>query len=250
MIIGLDVSHWQGVMDWAKAASAGAQFAFLKAGGCGTDGINYVDKQWADNILEAPTWMPCGSYWYFQPNKSTPAAQADYYCAIIKDKPLFLPPVIDIETNGGIGAVAVKDKVKNFAYRIKANLGQFPMIYTRSTFWNPSVGDSELWEILDLWIARYTTASHPWGSSSTLKPRDWSTYQFWQFSADNNGRGAEFGAKSASIDIDYFNGSFEDLQKRYRTGANAANPGINNVTVSSYGKEGDNWYINLSLSLS
>ena len=69
--------------------------------------------------------------------------------------------------------------------------------------------------MLDDWIARYTTLPLPWGNpgdSASLKPRDWDSWVFWQFSADGNGRGPEFGAQSASIDLNYFNGDETDFR--------------------------------------
>lgn len=251
MILGIDVSRYQGEMNWAKAAAAGAQFAFLRAGFMGTAGTLNLDSQWINNISEAPKWMPCGAYWYFLPQFNA-KEQADYFISLIKDKPLYLPPVIDVEASGNQFPSVIKDKVKTFVYRVKEVLAQYCTIYTRASFWNPNVSDSELWEELDLWIARYSTVlDHPWGSSTVYKPRDWSTWQFWQWSADGNGRGAEFGAQSASIDIDRFNGTLEDLQKRYKIAAGgASNPSIASAFIKSYGKEDDDsWYITVGLGL-
>jgi GH25 family lysozyme M1 (1,4-beta-N-acetylmuramidase) len=67
-------------------------------------------------------------------------------------------------------------------------------------------------KLLELWIARYTSKGKPWGNilpwpdSPRIKPRDYDDWDFWQWSADGNGRGAEFGASSRSIDLNYFNG--------------------------------------------
>jgi len=209
-----------------------------------------MDEQWINNIAEAPKWFPCGAYYYFLPQFDA-VMQADYFISVIRSAPLWLPPVIDVEQDGGLTPTAVKTKVKTFIYRVKEVMAQYCMVYTRSSFWNPMVADSELWEELDLWIARYsTTLTHPWGSSTTYKPRDWSTWQFWQWSADSNGRGAEFGAQSASIDIDRFNGSIEDLHKRYRIpDGGASNPSIASAFIRSYGQDEDGWYINVGLGL-
>jgi GH25 family lysozyme M1 (1,4-beta-N-acetylmuramidase) len=69
-----------------------------------------------------------------------------------------------------------------------------------------------VWDFVDLWIARYTSKRKPWGNllpwpdSPAIKPRDFDDWLFWQYSADGNGKGPEFGASSKSIDLNWFNG--------------------------------------------
>ncbi|HRS66976.1 MAG TPA: GH25 family lysozyme, partial [Spirochaetia bacterium] len=44
---GIDVSHWQGTIDWNKVKAAGIQFAIIKAGG--SDAGTYTDSKWEAN---------------------------------------------------------------------------------------------------------------------------------------------------------------------------------------------------------
>jgi hypothetical protein len=62
-----------------------------------------------------------------------------------------------------------------------------------------------IWEKLGYWVARYIDLDHPWGDGKYI-PAYYLDWLFWQFSARGTGRGAEFGAQSKSIDLDYFNG--------------------------------------------
>ena len=55
--------------------------------------------QFETNARVAPDHMPVGYYWYFRP-QFDPAAQAEYFCNLIKDKKFSLPPVLDLETDG------------------------------------------------------------------------------------------------------------------------------------------------------
>ena len=58
-----------------------------------------------------------------------------------------------------------------------------------------------------LWAARYKgDLNGPW-SDGRYTFRDWDTWDVWQFSANGNLRGAEFGMRSKSVDLDWFNGS-------------------------------------------
>ena len=215
MIPGVDVSKWQGLMDWLECLDAGAKFAFIRAGSCNAlTGQCYEDYLFKENSgyyedhQGAPDLMPVGFYWYFRPNLN-PTQQADYFCNLIKDVDWRLSPVMDIETTGGLGQAAVGDACAEFVTRVHEKLDVWPLIYTRGYFWNDRVAYRSIFDECDLWVARYTSQPKPWGNAgdeSKLAPNYWTDWTFWQYSADNNGRGAEFGATSKSIDLDYFNG--------------------------------------------
>ncbi len=212
MILGIDVSKWQGVMDWQKAALAGAKFAFIRAGSINNvTGECYTDYQFERNAELAPEYMPIGFYWYFRPNHD-PLKQADYLCNLMDGKSWVLPAVEDLETSGSLSAAKVTESAAEFALRIYQNLDLLPLLYSRAYWMNRNTVPDDFMKLLDLFIARYTFKGKPWGNILPypdlpgFKPRDYDTWKFWQFSADGNGRGAEFGAKSKAIDIDYFNG--------------------------------------------
>jgi GH25 family lysozyme M1 (1,4-beta-N-acetylmuramidase) len=57
---GIDVSHWQGDIDWAKVKAAGIQFAIIKAGG--SDAGFYTDPRWEENYRRSKSkWNCCRS---------------------------------------------------------------------------------------------------------------------------------------------------------------------------------------------
>jgi len=211
-LLGIDTSKWQGDMDWQKCDAAGAKFAFIRAGSIdNVTGECYTDYQFIRNASLAPEYMPVGFYWYVRPNHD-PEKQADYFCDLIKDEQWKMSPVMDLETSGGLYPNQVTDSAAKFVLRINENLGLLPILYSRGAWLNTNTLTDDLMMLLDLWIARYTTKGKPWGNIlpypdyPSIKPRDYADWKFWQFSADGNGRGAEFGAKSNSIDLDYFNG--------------------------------------------
>jgi len=233
-VLGVDVSHWQAKrdvvpavhMDWEKCKQAGAQFAYIRAGSVTKiSGDLYEDFEFRYNSEAAPGLMPIGYYWYWRPNFSS-LLQADFFCGLIEGKDWRLPPVVDVETTGGLSAGAIADRLVNFCEDVWDGLGEWPVIYTRGSFWNPTasgpgVGDHPLWASLDLWVARYANLPEPWGNpgdSPVLRPRHWNDWLFWQFSADGNGRGAEFGAQSRSIDLDYYNGNQDDFDDEFGDG--------------------------------
>jgi hypothetical protein len=99
-------------------------------------------------------------------------------------------------------------------------------MYGRAYWLNKHTVPDDLLKLLGLWIARYTTKGKPWGNilpwpdSPSIKPRDYDDWLFWQYSADGNGKGKEFGASSKSIDLDYFNGD----EAAFYAYANNTNP--------------------------
>ena len=214
-IRGIDVSKWQGKMNWKKAHKAGIHFAFIKAGGAGYYG-NYEDIQFKRNADEcAKHSIPVGYYWYFDPTIDA-IDQADYFWELVKSKPRNLPLVLDLETSKGLSAKKVTNQAVSFSLRLKEHSKRYPILYSRASFLNVSTVKSPHWSKMELWVARYTVRRKPWGNSgdsSSLKPAHWDQWVFWQYSADGNGRGAEFGAESKSIDLDYFIGNAESFSQ-------------------------------------
>lgn len=208
---GIDVSKWQGEMNWSIAGSK-VDFAFIRAGSITAYSAEiYEDDQFIRNSGLAPEHINYLSYyWYFRPQYKV-LEQADFFCNLIGDSFMSLRPVADVENTGGLTPDKVASAVQVFCNRIYENLSVWPSIYTRASFWNPYVADRDLWDDLDLWIARYSEyLTQPW-SGTYLKPRDWDDWDFWQYSADGNGKGHEYGGEAASMDLNYFNGTPQQL---------------------------------------
>lgn len=238
LLDGVDVSKWQREMDWPKCAGAGAKFAFIRAGSIDNiTGECYTDYQFEAN-QEAAEYMPIGFYWYFRPNHN-PKKQADYFCDLIRDKKFKLPPVMDLETNGDLSPGEVTNSAASFVLRIHENLNVMSLLYSRGEWLNNNTIPDEFMMLLDLWIARYTFKGKPWGNIlpwpdlPRIKPRDYDEWKFWQWSADGNGRGAEFGASSKSIDLNRFNGDQAAFDKYI--GAEPVQPKIVEVKTDKNG---------------
>ena len=210
--LGIDVSKWQGEMDWGKADSAGAKFAFIRAGSItATGGVPYTDYQFETNARIAHDYMPVGFYWYFRPQWDA-AAQAEYFCNLIKDKRWLLPPVLDLESSWGMGPVEITEAAKIFITEVYVRLGFWCLLYSRALWLNDYTVSDAIWDFVELWVARYADLDGPWSDGYCI-PRDFDDWRFWQFSAGGNGRGPEFGAESKSIDLDYFNGDKNAFDK-------------------------------------
>lgn len=205
---GIDVSKWQGEMDWNVAVAAGVNVAIIRAGSIdNVNGLPYEDTQFRRNAELAPPLMPVGFYWYFRPNWSS-TIQANYFCDLIKDIAWKVPPVIDIEENAGMSNAEVASAVWSFANQIEQKTGVRPIIYTSPGFWNSYVGPTTWAKEYPLWVAIWVNL----GVLSPLLPNDWKgiTPVMWQYRVFKGG-GSIYGAQSADIDLDTTYPKFEDI---------------------------------------
>lgn len=222
-LLGIDVSKWQGEMDWNKAADSGAKFAFIRAGSItNLGGELYTDFQFERNAVMASEFMPVGFYWYFRPQHD-PIKQAEYFYNLIFPETWLIPPVIDVENDGGLSPAEYADAVTAFLDELENYLRIRPLIYTSNSKW-ARVEPRPYWPDYDLWVAHYEV-------SEPLLPEGWSGWRYWQHSAKGNG--AQFGAQSSYIDLDYFNGD-EDSHNDY-LGINLFDPKVIEVTTARNG---------------
>lgn len=192
---GIDVSHFQGTVNWAEVAASGACFAFVKA----TEGITYVDPQFSVNwpaMKEAGLLR--GAYHFYEP-ADDPASQAQHFLSTVTLETGDLPPVLDVETNGGVSSSQLWSGVSTWLQYVQTATGRQPIVYTAPGFWDANSPSLALTSY-PLWLADY--ASQP-----TL-PNGWSAWQFWQHSQTGTVPGV-----STSVDLDLFNGTLSQLQE-------------------------------------
>jgi GH25 family lysozyme M1 (1,4-beta-N-acetylmuramidase) len=102
--------------------------------------------------------------------------------------------------------VKISADVAACAAEIKRLFGRAPIVYTAKWYWDTWIGTPTCLNRYDLAVAHYTAATAP------LMPRGWTEWKIWQYSADKNGKGSEFGAQSSDIDLDKFNGDEAQFQ--------------------------------------
>lgn len=129
-VTGIDVSHYQGAIDWPRVARAGVAFAYIKA----TEGGDYVDKDFASNWQgAAEAGIARGAYHFFKPCKSGPAQAKNFIARVPKDENA-LPPVLDVEDMGAcVSKAAPSDVIAEigaFLDTVEAHYGCRPLVYT------------------------------------------------------------------------------------------------------------------------
>jgi len=191
---GIDVSYYQETIDWPRVRRAGIVFAFIRL----ADGVTQRDAMFATNWVESRrAGLARGAYLFFRPDQDV-AAQADLMIAAMRGRDHDdLPPVIDVEVDGGLAPAIVAARARDWVDRVRAGLGVEPIVYTGSDLWRN--GGAELLASQPLWVAHYTQ------SCPTL-PSPWTRWTFWQ----HTDRGAVPGIEGA-VDLDLFAGTLGEL---------------------------------------
>lgn len=196
-LAGFDASVYDGTIDWSDVTCE--SFVYVEA----TDGTSYTDPDFAaDRTGAAGAGLAFGAYDFFEPNESA-ATQASYFLQSYSPKPGDLPPVLDVETTGGEPAATVLSGIGTWVSDIEAATGVVPAIYTGSSFWTSTLGNSSAFTADPLWFAEWDV-SLP--STSSIPASDWggNGWTFWQYSDAGTVAGDSL---TGSADLDAFIGA-------------------------------------------
>jgi GH25 family lysozyme M1 (1,4-beta-N-acetylmuramidase) len=199
---GMDVSGYQGNVNWATAWANGGKFAYVKA----TESTSYTNPYFAQQYNGSyNVGMIRGSYHFATPDTSGGAAQADYFIAHgggWSGDGKTLPGALDIEYNPygatcyGLSQASMVSWIHAFANEYNAREGVYPVIYSTYDWWSSCTGNnSGFASTSPLWIAKYSS------TAGTL-PAGYGFYTFWQFADSGTFPG----------DQDRFNGDLSRLQ--------------------------------------
>jgi len=136
-IQGIDVSRYQGKIDWASVRSAGTHFAFIKA----TEGGTHVDERFVENWDGAKQAGVSRGAYHFMFWCRPAEEQAAWFKRTVPNDPDALPPVLDLEWNAQsqtcprrLPREEALAQVKVMLHEMEAHTGKRPIIYTDITF--------------------------------------------------------------------------------------------------------------------
>lgn len=194
---GVDVSRWQGDIDWQKLRRHGANFVYIKA----TDGGDHLDPMFMANWQGADqAGLKRGAYHFFYWCRVA-SEQADWFIRNVPKVNGALPPVIDVEWNHQSSCkrrpsrAVVLEKMKVFMDRLEQHYGKRPIIYTTPDFYADNLEGA--FRDYPFWLR--STALHP---GKVYRDREW---LFWQYSGSGMAQGVE-----GQIDLNVFNGDEND----------------------------------------
>lgn len=198
-IHGIDISHYQGDIDWnklkmAKIGNSPVKFILIKS----TEGSNQLDENFNDNFYQAREHGFIRGAYHFWSNKSTPRQQAYYFLKQVHLEDGDLPPVLDVEHKP-------KDKsneefqrdVLTWLHIVEDKYHVKPILYTYYKF-KEAYLNTPVFDDYPYWIAHYyvekVAYKGPW--------------KFWQHTDVGKLPGIK-----GYVDFNIYNGSYYDLRK-------------------------------------
>ncbi|MFS1519409.1 GH25 family lysozyme [Bacillus sp. SCS-151] len=165
---GIDVSHWQGNIDWNKVKSDNIEFAYIKA----SEGTTFVDSNLENNYNNAKqAGIKVGFYHFGTPSQS-PLDEASWFLNVTSNYHNDLPHVLDIEQNNQLSKAQITQYCEQWLSSIEERSNYQPILYTYSSF-AKSYLESTLGK-WPLWIAQYEVE----------KPNDneiWDSWAIFQY---------------------------------------------------------------------
>ena len=213
---GLDVSVWQGTIDWIQVYDANYKFAFTKA----TEGNCYVDPTYEDNMINgdnAGVYM--GAYHFARPdltggNTQLQDARNEASCFARWVLPYLehtsLVPVLDLEISTGYTWAELSAWTEEFMETFRQQTGITPIIYINSSYANNL--ESYL-NVYPLWIANWTFTVN-----STPDTGRWSNWKVWQYSNGYTCNGCSdyvtVPGIDGRVDLNIYNGDLNLLEQQ------------------------------------
>lgn len=183
-VLGIDVSSYQGDLQWGPWAAAGRRFAFVKA----TEGTSYKNPFFSRQYNGAASaGLLRGAYHFANPAGKSGKTQARYFVQNgggWRADGKTLPGVLDIEYNPrgktcyGLSKTKMKKWIESFTKEYRLLTGRQAIIYTTADWWTRCTGGSKRFAKTNLlWVARYGTAA------PGKLPGIWTTATFWQYTS-------------------------------------------------------------------
>lgn len=224
---GIDVSKWQGKIDWQRVKSAGIDFAIIRIGYRGENGIIYRDANADYNIQQAQSAGILVGVYFFSTAATAAEAreEAAWTTEAIKGYKISYPVVYDCEgyTNEssrmyGISAAARTDNAIAFLSYVQ-NAGYTGMIYgAKADFENASYWDmSRIENDYKVWVAHYSQAVYPTKPTPDYNGK----YDMWQYTNCGTVDGVE---GNCDMVVSYFAAGEADAKDNSATPETATPP--------------------------
>ena len=198
-IHGIDISHYQGKIDWgelrnAMIAKCPIRFVMIKA----TEGASHIDKNFNENFYQAREHGFIRGAYHFWSNKTTAREQAYYFLKKVPLEDGDLPPVLDVEhIPPNISVEDFQREILTWLHIVEDKYHVKPIIYTYYKFKELYLSDQRF-DDYPYWIAHYYVD----------KVKYTGKWKFWQ----HTDAGKLPGIKGY-VDLNIYNGSFYDLRK-------------------------------------
>ncbi len=197
----IDVSDYQGVIDWEAVKNSGIDYAIIRVAGrgYGPSGRLYEDGYYEQNLEEAAkAGITTGVYFFSQAITEEEAVQeADYICDRIAGYDIELPVYMDYEheenqgwrTDNGASSEERTAIIRAFCNEVQAR-GYDAGVYANSTMLSQYIDGAGLAEDYAMWVAQYYSKITGYTG----------VFDMWQYSSS----GSVNGISGSSVDMDYW----------------------------------------------
>ena len=198
-IHGIDVSHYQGKIDWdelrnAMVSGCPLRFVIVKA----TEGSSKLDENFADNFYQAREAGFIRGAYHFWSNKSSARKQANWFLTNVHLEEGDLPPVLDVEHKSpNMSIPDFQREVLTWLHIVEDKYNCKPIIYTNYKFRDQYLSDARF-DDYPYWIAHYYVPKMEYHGQ----------WKFWQHTDVGKLPGIR-----GYVDLNIYNGSFYDLRK-------------------------------------
>lgn len=204
---GIDVSHWQGTIDWKQVKNSGIAFVYAKA----SQGTTNTDPMFSTNVQGArAVGLPIGAYHYASPSApyspDDAKAEAQYFVNVMTNGGMGdfgdIMPVLDLEqpaTTGTLTSDEIASWARVFTDTVKSLTNRRVMVYTGAWFVQQYNDFGGKLSDLPVWIARYGITQPP-------AVGGWTQWTAWQYD-----QGTVPGI-SGNVDLDYGPTSIDALR--------------------------------------
>ncbi len=186
---GVDVSFWQGTIDWRLMKEMGVRIAGVKV----TEGVQLVDAQWRNNHQWARAYGIKVFPYHFFHNQRNPEEQAAHFRSQYAQVSWDYAPAGDFEERSGgpaNGGGGLGDSIHRFMLAAGAGV-----VYTNAAWWTEYVGLVDWADDFRLWVAN-------WDAQEPALPPGWSEWWGWQYRVTDDAQ--RYGVQSEHLDLDYF----------------------------------------------
>ena len=198
---GIDVSKYQGRIDWSAVATTPVRFVIMRA----TLGNDYRDGQYGRNAAGARQHgLTVGAYHFAKPSLArwNPRAEADHFLDVVGLRAGDVVPVLDIEETGGLSPRQLRTWARSWLARVYARTGVRAMIYSGNFFWHGFMRNTPWFaqQRHPLWVA------HWYVGAPDVPGGRWAGrgYTVWQYSAAGRISGID-----GPVDRDWMRGTLE-----------------------------------------
>lgn len=197
---GIDVSFWQGDVDWRAVASSGIDYAIIRAGY--GNSISQIDTRFYENVQEAQeAGIDCGVYWYSYAESPEDAVnEAKACCEVIKDYKFEYPVYFNIEDPifNSKSIEEITAIIEAFCSYIEEQ-GYYVGIASYSSFLNTKI-DPSVYDKYDVWVAHY----------GVNRPDYYGNFGMWQFTSSGSVDGV-----NTAVDRNYCYYDYPAIMQEY-----------------------------------